>query len=146
MKIAFIYSSSKLSGRLTKLFTGSYCYHVALVDEEKGLMYDMHLLPRKRVWPHYKEGEYVLVPTPVVVTREFMECVLATDDNTYGWKDYVLFSLRWVFHLVGKSTPNAKGVICSEFVYNVLKNNGWKTTFMEVPSPADLEGALNVRR
>jgi hypothetical protein len=142
MKIAFIYSKSKLSGKLTKFWTGSYCYHVAIVDEAKGKMYDQHLIFRRREWPHYSPENVVLVDPPVSITSEYMEHLLDNSEDTYGWLDYCLFALRPLFHLFGKSTPNAGGIICSELVYNILRNNGWSHSFPEVPSPADLEKAL----
>jgi hypothetical protein len=58
-----------------------------------------------------------------------MEHLLSTDENAYGVLDYCLFALRPLYHLFGKSTRNAGGVICSEMVYNVLKNNGWAHEF-----------------
>ena len=143
MKIAFISNPNKLSGKLTKFFTGSYCYHVALVDEERGLMYDQNLLFRRRIWPHYgPETTVVLIDTPVPVTSEYLEQLLSTDENTYGWVDYCLFALRPIYHLFGKSTRNAGGVICSERLDNIFIANGWQHRFDEVPSPADLEKVL----
>ena len=147
MKIAFISNPNKLSGKLTKFFTGSYCYHVALVDEINGVMYDQNLLLRRRLWPHYgDETTVTLIESPVKITSEYMEQLLSTDEATYGWIDYCLFALRPVYHLFGKSTRNANGVICSELVYSVLLMNGWKHRFKEVPSPADLERVLNGRK
>lgn len=143
MKIAFISSTSKLSGLLTKLFTGSYCYHVAWVDESRDRMVDMNLLRRVRIWSDYSHGkEVVLVESPVDVPWEYLEHRLLTDDNHYGWKDYLLFALRPLYHLFGKSTRNAGGVICSEMVYEDLVTCGWSHRFAEVPSPADLEKVL----
>ena len=146
MKVGFIYSKKKLSGKLTKFWTGSYCYHVVLVDEEKGRMYDQHLIFRRRFWPHYDPASVLLVDTPVEVSREYLECLLDTDENTYGWLDYLLFALRPLFHLFGLSTPNAKGIICSELIDTILKIHGWKYEIYEVPSPADLELALLGKR
>lgn len=143
MKIAFIYSSTKLSGQLTKLFTNSYCYHVGWVDEQTDTFYDMHLIRRKRRWSSYASGkEVVLINSPVQVTREWLEERLMSDDQTYGYFDYLLFGLRGLYHMLGLSTPNARGVICSEMVYLDLRANGWPHRFEEVPSPADLERVL----
>jgi hypothetical protein len=142
VKVAFIYSTSKISGKLTKWWTDSYCYHVGFVDEDAGYFYDMNLLFRRRLWPCYGAENVRLVDTPVMVTRAYLEDKLSTDTQVYGWKDYLLFALRPLFHLFGKSTPNVGGVICSEMVYNVLKDHGWHVTFDEVPSPADLEKAI----
>jgi hypothetical protein len=143
VKIAFVSNPNKLSGKLCKFWTGSYTYHVALVDLERGFMYDMHKLLRRRVWPYYgPETTVTLVDTPVKITSKYMEHLLSTDESTYGFIDYVLFAIRPIYHVFGKSTRNANGVICSEMVYNVLKANGWTHEFKEVPSPADLEKVL----
>ena len=142
MKIAFIYSDTKFSSKLTQFFTGSKCYHVGLVDEARGYMYDQNLLLRRRIWPHYASENVKLVDCPVPVSAEYMEHLLSTSVDAYGVLDYLLFALRPLYHLFGKSTRNAGGVICSELVYNVLRNNGWAHEFKEVPSPADLERVL----
>ncbi len=142
MKIAFIYSTTKLSGKLCKWWTGSYCYHVAWVDEAAGLMYDMHLIRRYRKWSHYSPDTVRLVESPVPVRGDYLMRQLLQDENTYGFLDYCLFAFRPLFHLFGRSTPNAGGVICSEMVYEDLRANGWPVTFDEVPSPADLERVL----
>ena len=142
MKIAFIYSDKKFSATLTQIFTGSRCYHVAWVDEERGRMVDMHLIRRQRLWPHYDPANVKLVESPVPVSWEFLEQKLLTDDNTYGVLDYVMFALRPIYHLLGLSARNKGGVICSEMVYNDLVANGWPHRYREVPSPADLERLL----
>lgn len=144
MKIGFAYSKTRVSGLLTKFWTGSYAYHAFVVDEEAGRMYDQHLIIRRRLWPHYDPSKVVLVASPVPISREYLECLLDTDEATYGWRDYLLFALRPIYHLFGRSTRNAGGVICSEMVYNILRANGWQVEFAEVPSPADLERALGV--
>lgn len=144
MKIGFAYSKTKLSGLLTKFWTNSYAYHSFIVDEENGKLYDQHLILRRRNWPMYNPSKVVLVESPVPISTAYMENLLDTDEAWYGVFDYMLFALRPIYHLFGKSTRNAGGVICSEMVYNVLKANGWDVEFDEVPSPADLESALGV--
>ncbi len=139
MQIAFIYGNS-LSSKLTKFFTGSTCYHVAFTDGTR--MWDMHLIRRRRLWPHYPQSRVILVPTPVPVTAEYLDHQLDTDEARYGVMDYLFFGFRWAYHLVGKSTRNAGGVICSEMVADDLRRNGWPVEFAEVPSPADLEARL----
>ncbi len=140
MKIAFIYGKQP-SSALTKLFTGSECYHVGFTDGAH--FWDMNLIRRRRLWPGlYPETHVRLADCPVDVTAEYLEHRLDTDEATYGWKDYMLFAFRPLYHLFGQSTRNAGGVICSEMVYNDLKANGWPVVFEEVPSPADLERKL----
>lgn len=140
MKLAIIFNSEKLSGRLTKLFTGCYAYHAAWVDEEAGRMYDMHLIRRRRVWPHYPEAQVLLFDVPEV-TREYLEQQLETDGHIYGWMDYLLFGLRPIYHLLGRSTRNAGGLICSEMVNYDVWRCGGETPFSPFdapPSPCDL--------
>lgn len=140
MKLAVIFNDRKLSGRLTRLFTGCAAYHVAWVDEERGLMYDQHLIRRRRSWPHYDQSHVLLFDVPQV-THQYLEHMLSTDDSTYGWVDYLLFGLRPIYHLFGRSTRNAGGVICSEMVNNDMRANRVDTPWDEFdapPSPCDL--------
>lgn len=142
MKVAFVYGD-RFNSRLTKLFTGTTCYHVGFTDGRH--FWDMNLLRRRRVWPLYPAECVRLVGAPATVTREYLESRLETDDRRYGWLDYLLFGLRWAYHLVGKSTRNMGGIICSEMVAEDLVENGWDgwdPEFEEVPSPGDLEAQL----
>ena len=140
MKIAFIYGK-KPSSVLTKFFTGSTCYHVGFTDGRR--LWDMNLIRRRRLWDGLYPPEHVrLADCPVEITAEYLDRQLDTDDSTYGWKDYILFALRPVYHFFGRSTRNLGGVICSELVYSDLNACGWSVRFAEVPSPADLERVL----
>ena len=143
MKIAFIYNKQP-SSTLTKIFTGSSCYHVGFTDGVK--FWDMHLIRRRRLWSIYNNKKTVLIEAPVSITAEYLDHKLDTDKARYGVIDYLLFGLRPIYHLFGKSTRNAGGVICSEMVVDDLNANGWRYTFKEVPSPADLEYALGGKR
>lgn len=145
MKIAFIYGKQP-SSTLTKIFTDSTCYHVAFVDEASGKMWDMHKIRRRRQWPHYDPKKVILADTPVPVSVEYLEHKLETDKSEYGYLDYLLFALRPLYHLFGKSTRNAKGIICSEMVWDDLVENGWDVRYEEVPEPAVLEEILLGRR
>lgn len=136
MKIAFIYGK-RPSSTLTKFFTGSTCYHVGFTDGVR--FWDMNLIRRRRLWPMYPEGRVILADCPAEISAEYLDHRLDTDDATYGWRDYLLFALRPFYHLIGKSTRNAGGTICSEMVADDLRANGWPVQFDEVPSPADLE-------
>ncbi len=141
MKIAIILNTGNLSGKLTKFFTGCYAYHTAWVDENAGLMYDMNLLRRRRKWPHYPDAQVALFDSPTDVTREYLEEKLTSDENRYGVLDYLMFALRWLYHLVGKSTRNAGGVICSEMVNNDIWACGGTTPWQPgdaPPSPCDI--------
>jgi hypothetical protein len=141
MKLAIIYSKTKLSGKLTKFWTGEYAYHCGFVDEGNDTFYDMNIMPRKVYWSAKNYKEFTL-----------HDCILSLDDcenylkqdslkARYGVLDYCLFALRPLFHLFGKSTINANGVICSEMVNNWLwRKNANATPFNPLdapPSPAD---------
>lgn len=143
MQVVFIYSKP-ISSALTKFFTGSSCYHVGFTDGIK--FWDMNLIRRRRLWPLYPPEHVMLADCPVVITAAYLDQQLDTDDANYGMVDYLLFGLRWFYHLVGRSTRNAGGVICSELVANDLAANGWTVVFGEVPSPADLELAILGRK
>lgn len=143
MKLVFIYGTN-FSSKLTKLFTGSTCYHVGFTDGIK--FWDMNLIRRRRLWPLYSPDLTIIVECPVEVTAEYLDRQLDTDEARYGMVDYLLFGLRWAYHLIGKSTRNAGGVICSEMVADDLVANGWLRRFAEVPSPADLELAILGRK
>lgn len=147
MKLAIIFNEHKLSGKLTKFFTGCYAYHVAWVDEEHGLMYDMNLLRRRREWPHYDEGQFLLFDFPMV-TQSYLERQLTEDNSRYGVLDYCLFALRPLFHLFGKSTINANGEICSEMINKDVwacgGNTPWKVS-SSPPSPCDWYNWLSKR-
>lgn len=136
MKLVFIYGKP-ISSALTKFFTGSRCYHVGFTDGIK--FWDMNLIRRRRLWPLYPAEHIIMAECPVVITAEYLDHQLDTDEAEYGVVDYLLFGLRWFYHVVGQSTRNAGGVICSEMVANDLSANGWFMRFSEVPSPADLE-------
>jgi hypothetical protein len=139
MKLVFIYGKP-VSSALTKLFTGSSCYHVGFTDGIK--FWDMNLIRRRRLWPQYAAENCILWDCPATVTAEYLDHKLDTDGAQYGVFDYALFCVRWAYHLVGRSTRNAGGVICSEMVANDLIANGWNQRFDEVPAPADLELAI----
>lgn len=134
MKLAIIYSKTKLSGKLTKFWTGSYAYHCGFVDEESDTFYDMNLLPRKVYWSAKKYKDYTLHPCNLTV--DDCESYLKQDSLhvRYGVLDYTLFALRPIFHFFGKSTRNLSGEICSEMMNNWL----WRKTPNATPfSPLD---------
>lgn len=140
MKIAFIYGKQP-SSALTKFFTGSECYHVGFTNGVR--FWDMNLIRRRRLWPGLYPASHVrLTECPVEVMAEYLDHRLDTDEATYGWRDYLLFALRPLYHLFGRSTRNAGGVICSEMVHDDLRACGWAAVFDEVPSPADLERVI----
>lgn len=140
MKLGVVFNHNKWNGRLTKLFTGCYAYHTIWVDEDQGYLYDMNLIRRRRFWPRYTADEVLLYDFPEV-TKEYLEYKLSSDDTKYGYFDYILFGFRKIFHLFGKPTRNAGGIICSEMTNIDLKacgvNTPWKLEEAP-PSPCDI--------
>lgn len=138
--IAIISNPDKLSGKLTRFFTGSYAYHIGFVDTERGKFYDMNLLFRRRLWPHYDPKHVTLYECPVPVTSETLEFFLDTDNDWYGVFDYIAFGIK---KLLPGYRPSFKGAICSEKVDEILVFSGWLSPFMaSPPSPADFEKVL----
>jgi hypothetical protein len=116
MKLAIFYNKKKLSGKLTRFFTGRPLYHVGWYDDATGLFYDMHAIRRRRYWLDYSKGkQFVLVDFPEVHAAH-LEHQLNVSEQLYGFMDYALFGIRPIFHVFGQSTRNAGGVICSEMI------------------------------
>lgn len=136
-KLGLCYSTN-WKGWLTKFFTGSHAYHVLWVTDK--YVYDMNLLRRRR--DKFTYSNIVEVKEFEKVTESYLETMLTTDNSTYGFIDYLLFSIRPIYHLIGKSTRNSGGTICSEMVNNDLIACGYETPWNqndEPPSPADIE-------
>lgn len=144
IKIVFVYGKQP-SSTLTMLATGSTCYHVGFTDGYH--FWDMNLIRRRRLWKGLcQEDRVILKDAPVPITAEYLNWKLDTDESRYGYLDYLLFSVRWLYHLLGQSTRNMGGKICSELVEEDLKAFGWLVQFAEVPSPADIEVAILGRK
>lgn len=139
IQIAIISNPKKLSGRLTSIFAGSPAYHIAFVDVELGKMWDMNLLFRRRLWPHYPPEIVTLYECPVPLTHDDLEYWLDSDEDWYGVLDYMAFGIRKLFPSFKGSF---KGAICSEKVEQILKWKGWESPFTRVPSPTDFETVL----
>lgn len=144
MQVVFVYGKQP-SSTMTMLATSSTCYHVGFTDGFH--FWDMNLIRRRRLWKGlYPDDRVILKDAPVGITAEYLNWKLDTDDSRYGYLDYALFAVRWLYHLFGQSTRNMGGVICSELVAEDLKANGWPVRFAEVPSPADIEMVLLGRK
>ena len=139
MKIAIISNPKKLSSKLTQFFTGSPAYHICFVDEELGKMWDMNLLFRRRIWPHYKPENVTFYQCPVNLSANDLEWWLDHDEDWYGVLDYTSFAIKKLFN---GFKPSFKGAICSEKVEQILIKNGWLSPFEGTPSPADFEKVL----
>lgn len=148
IKLGFIVRKDYFPSKLTKLFTGCYCYHVGFHDIETDTFYDMNFTKRarKNITQRYKPEHIIHVDCPVEITVEDLQNDIIYNNTLYGLFDYLLFSVRWLYHLFGQSTPNAGGLICSEWCNDLLVEHGWtESPFSpdeEVPSPCDLLSAL----
>ena len=139
MKIAIISNPQKFSSKLTQFFTGSPAYHICFVDEELGKMWDMNLLFRRRIWPHYNPENFIFYACPVNVSANDLEWWLDHDEDWYGFLDYTSFAIKKLFT---NFRPSFKGAICSEKVEQILVKSGWVSPFNGTPSPADFEKVL----
>lgn len=140
IQIAIISNPDKFSGKLTKMFAGSPAYHIGFVDLGNNKFYDQHLIFRRRLWPHYQPEHVRLYRCPVEVTAAALERWLDTNEDWYGFLDYLAFGFKKL--LFRSSRPSFKGAICSEAVENILVTQGWASPFGFTPSPTDFEKIL----
>lgn len=148
-KIVFFMSPFTAKGKLMKVFTGCYSYHCGILMWDTMNFYDMFWMRRKRSWVDvvsqldHKKAIFKIVDSPVEIPENYLESMVLNHNTHYGVIDYALFGVRWAYHLVGKTTRNAGGLICSEMVHNDLILHNWHVTYKEVPSPCDLVRALD---
>ena len=135
----------KLSARLTQLFTGSTAYHCGFVVDEANF-FDMHWRPRVSNWPRYDnspEKSVNFYPVPGMTVDGLLASFHRDANERYGVLDYLWFGPRFLLrklpHLIGASTPNMRGLICSELCARWMRDQGIDAPIKPVPSPADLE-------
>lgn len=136
--IAIISNPNKISAKLTMWATGSHAYHIGFTDGVK--FWDMNLLFRRRLWPHYPPENVALYKCPVKLTAKDLDYELDTSEDVYGVLDYAWFAVKRIFGV--KGSPSFKGAICSEKVEQILIKHGWLSPFESTPSPADFERVL----
>lgn len=140
-QIVFVLNNRRLSGRLTRFFTGCYCYHVGIRIGDK--FYDMKWRRRVRDWKpsYYPNDRYIVFNSPVKINEKFLiEKMIGTDAH-YGFKDYLLFALKPLFKLFKIPLKNQDGMICSEQVNNDLIDMGWNSPWSKTehpPSPCEM--------
>ena len=131
---------------LLKPLTGCYAYHCGFLSKEDEYVYDMHFMRRRVPWSEIVNSRpktiFEIYDAPTEVPVSYLKERILNDNTVYGFRDYAMFGLRWLYHLFGKSTPNHDGLICSEQVYMDLGLNGWTQEFEEVPSPCALRSVL----
>jgi hypothetical protein len=129
-------------------------------------MWDMHKMMRKVFWPgRYPYSNFVLIDAPFELTPEQLDAEIVERTSAfceaksvrealvslYGFRDYIGFALRPLYHLFGKSTRNYGGVVCSGLLRDVARlEAGWVSPIMgdtsaPEPSPADWCRALGQR-
>lgn len=141
IQLAIIYSKTKLSGRLTKFWTGEYAYHCGFLDAENDTFYEMNIMPRAVSWAAKNYKDYSLHPTNLTAEDCFSYLKQDALHVRYGVFDYAMFALRPVYHLFGQSTRNFSGEICSEWLNKCLWRKTPNATQFNPkdapPSPAD---------
>jgi len=154
VKIAIILKAStsnplkKLLGWLAHVFTRCDAYHIGFVAHDPKSrttwFIDQHMrLRSRRAAGLYKRDQVELYDPPFPVTLDDLSDELLTQDDSYGWLDYLRFGLRPLFHLFGASTVNLDGRICSEWVRDVgVRRYGWTAPWAGTPSPCDWRRAL----
>jgi hypothetical protein len=151
-KIVFFLHPGSFKGWLMKAFTGCYSYHCGILMEDTQTFYDMFWMRRRRPWAevltqlNHQGSVFKIIDSPVDIKEDYLISAILDNNTHYGVADYALFALRWVYHLIGKPTINAKGMICSEMVYYDLLLHSWGGQFKEVPSPCDLIRALSTKK
>jgi hypothetical protein len=165
MQIALIYADpkKKRAAALTRFFTGSNCYHVAFVSDDGKYMWDMHRLMRRVIFGGRYDPRWVrLVPAPFEASpatldkwvlyglEQFCAAKSIRDfmGSLYGWRDYIGFALRPLYHCLGWSTRNYGGRICSGLLRDLaVIIAGWTSPELgdvsaAEPSPGDWCRAL----
>jgi hypothetical protein len=143
-KIVFFLNTKSFKGKLMKAVTGCYSYHCGFLVEDSQLFYDMFWMRRRRPWAEvvdqisHDDSIFKIVDSPVEIPEPYFIDKILNGNTHYSLGDYARFGLRWFYHLFGKTTVNADGLICSEMVHCDLVEHNWHVTFKEVPSPCDL--------
>lgn len=158
MKLALIFGApGKLSADLTEWFTGCRAYHICFVCEDSGWAYDQHWLFRRFRWQgRYAPEQVVVFDCPFAITEDELREEMLSDIDAlcdgggslwqrlartlYGWRDYLMFAARPLFHALGRSTPNYGGRVCSGRIRDMGAARGWTelgTAQDPEPSPCD---------
>jgi len=141
VNIALFKNDKIILGHLTKIFTGSYVYHIAFITDD-GWIYEMNLkgLLRKRITDVSAGTKILIYKVPVDISEDYLIHRTLEQKEFYGFLDYLMFGIRC---LGIKLRFNGKGLICSEYINQVLWKFGYKTPWKpkidSPPSPADFE-------
>lgn len=144
-KIVFVINKRIINGKLTKFFTGCYCYHIGILIN--GKFYDVSPFKGRRVQDYkpenYKDDYHIIFDSPVEISEAELIHKMEEHNKPYGFIDYIMF----LFRPLNRIFPNFKmfnpyGVICSEQVNQDLYDAGWYGTPWNVkyhpPSPCEM--------
>jgi len=143
-KIVFVINRRIFNGKLTRLFTGCYCYHVGILIDDK--FYDVSPFTGRRVKKyepiHYKHDQHVIFDAPVDIIEYFLIDQIDNYNVHYGFLDYVLYlikPLKRIFPTMKLFNPH--GLICSEQVNNDMIDSKWTSPWHKdehPPSPCEM--------
>jgi len=143
-EIVFVINKRIINGKLTRFFTGCYCYHVGILIDDK--FYDVSPFTGRRVGKyeptHYKDDEHIIFDSPVEINETLLIDKLENHNKLYGFIDYLFYLLKPIKRIF----PNFKlfnpyGVICSEQVNNDIIDSNFVTPWPKnehPPSPCEM--------
>lgn len=145
--VLFTHCTIKIQAFFTRLLTKCNAYHCGILIEDSDYLYDMYFMRRRRKWSEIKDSySYEIVEAPIEIPETYLINEILNHNEAYGFKDFLKFGIRPLYHLIGKSTHNSNGIICSGMVAADLSNNGWsdmpEAWYKEEPSPCDLYRAF----
>lgn len=153
-KVVLFLNKSLIRSKMCNILTGCYAYHTGFLIEDTNMFYDMYWMRRRREWhtiTSNKEYKFEIYDAPVEIPETYLiNQILDSGNVVYGVKDYAKFVVRPIYHVLGKSTRNSNGIICSEMVELDLIAHGWNSPLRtmlscEPPSPCDLWKFFNDR-
>lgn len=148
-KVIFFSRPKSFKNRAVALFTGCPFYHVGFLQWDEEEVYDMYFMRRKRTLAEVQRDNdhekmvFAIVDSPVEIPTKYFQDKILHQNEKYGFLDLLLFAVRPLYNLFGKTTRNQGGIICSEMVNNDLKAHdkyqlAWKCNHPQVDSPCDI--------
>jgi len=143
-QIVFVINKRIFNGKLTRFFTGCYCYHVGILID--GNFYDIAPFKGRRVKKyepqHYENDEHIIFDSLVNIKEEMLIDKIINLNIHYGYLDYFLFLFKPLIRIFPKfKLINPRGEICSEQVNNDLFESGMRTPWHpsdHPPSPCTM--------
>lgn len=133
--VAFSNNTNKVSNAITRFFTGSPVYHLGWLDVDRKVLYDFHFVRRSRPWPlPCKSSTFEFKDLPGV-TLEYIKDKTLEARLKPTFKDRVLFTLRFAYHLLGLSTRGVGGHTAASEANSDLLACGYNTPWLLVKPP-----------